>query len=292
MLKDALQWSVYLQQTESIPVYRRKRQPLQISPCMPVLILPTPEGWKAEWTLAGKKVIQIFNPRPGRESNWGPQDWEAEILITVTTPPSGRGEGVVLILLLFYEKPHPIFFSYWSLTHIPCPILANPTSQQQSNPESHTVCFVKFRIQRIPFQTMFSTWHMHRSLTLINAMPVSFTCTCRQSRPFKDQSAYMCDNYLCVFSFGMVFLLFLWIAIEDLSQHTWKGKPTEFLCGTPCLKWMNPASLFHWLDTVSPNCEDLQAVYNVTDQCDCIYFINLTWRCSDMLSENVCFKHL
>ena len=47
---------------------------------MLVLISPTPEGWKAEWTLGGKKVTQIFNPRPGRESNRGPQDWEAEIL--------------------------------------------------------------------------------------------------------------------------------------------------------------------------------------------------------------------
>ena len=28
----------------------------------------------------GKKVTQIFNPRPGRGSNRGPQDWEAEIL--------------------------------------------------------------------------------------------------------------------------------------------------------------------------------------------------------------------
>ena len=34
----------------------------------------------------GKKVTQIFNPRPGRESNWGPQDWEAEILTTAPTP--------------------------------------------------------------------------------------------------------------------------------------------------------------------------------------------------------------
>ena len=85
MLKGALQWSIYLQRTGSI--YRRLWQPLQIGPCMLVLILPTPGGWKAEWTLAGKKVTQIFNPRPGRESNRGPQDWEAEILTTAPTPP-------------------------------------------------------------------------------------------------------------------------------------------------------------------------------------------------------------
>ena len=85
MLKGALQWSVYPQRTGSI--YRRLWQPLQIGPCMLVLILPTPEGWKAEWTLAEKKVTQIFNPRPGRESNRGPQDWEAETLTTSPTPP-------------------------------------------------------------------------------------------------------------------------------------------------------------------------------------------------------------
>ena len=85
MLKGALQWSVYPQRTGSI--YRRLWQPLQIGPCMLVLILPTPGGWKAEWTLAGKKVTQIFNPPPGRESNRGPQDWEAEILTTAPTPP-------------------------------------------------------------------------------------------------------------------------------------------------------------------------------------------------------------
>ena len=85
MLKGALQWSVYPQRTESI--YRCLWQPLQIGPYMLVLILPTLGGWKAEWTLAGKKVTQIFNPRPGRESNRGPQDWEAEILTTAPTPP-------------------------------------------------------------------------------------------------------------------------------------------------------------------------------------------------------------
>ena len=47
---------------------------------MLVLISPTPEGWKAECTLAGKKITQIFNHRPGRRSNRGPQAWEAEIL--------------------------------------------------------------------------------------------------------------------------------------------------------------------------------------------------------------------
>ena len=84
MLKGASHWSVYPQRTGSI--YRRPWQPLQSSPCMLVLILPTPGEWKAEWTLAGKKVTQIFNPRPGWESNWVPQDWEAEILTNVPTP--------------------------------------------------------------------------------------------------------------------------------------------------------------------------------------------------------------
>ena len=55
---------------------------------MLVPILATPEGWKAERTSAGKKVTQIFNPRPGRGLNRGPQaDWEAEILTTAPTPP-------------------------------------------------------------------------------------------------------------------------------------------------------------------------------------------------------------
>ena len=54
---------------------------------MLVLILPTPEGWKAERTIAGKKVTQIFNPRPGQGLNRGPQDWEAETFITAPTPP-------------------------------------------------------------------------------------------------------------------------------------------------------------------------------------------------------------
>ena len=55
-LKGALQWSIYPQRTGSI--YRRKLQPLLSSLCMLVLILPTSEGWKAEWTLAGKKVAK------------------------------------------------------------------------------------------------------------------------------------------------------------------------------------------------------------------------------------------
>ena len=84
MLKGTLQWSVYPQRTGSI--YRPLWQLIQSSPCMLVLILPTPGGWKAEWPLAGKKVTQIFNPRQGRESNWGPKDWEAEILTTAPTP--------------------------------------------------------------------------------------------------------------------------------------------------------------------------------------------------------------
>ena len=55
-LKGALQWSIYPQRTGSI--YRRKLQPLLSSPYMLVLILSTSEGWKAEWTLAGKKVAK------------------------------------------------------------------------------------------------------------------------------------------------------------------------------------------------------------------------------------------
>ena len=39
-------------------MYRRQWQPLLSSPCTLVLILPTSEGWKAEWTLAGKKVAK------------------------------------------------------------------------------------------------------------------------------------------------------------------------------------------------------------------------------------------
>ena len=62
---------------------RHPQQPFQCGPFMLVLILPTPEGWKAERTLAGKKTVtQIFNPQPGRGLNQKPlaQDWEAEIL--------------------------------------------------------------------------------------------------------------------------------------------------------------------------------------------------------------------
>ena len=64
MLKGALQWSVYPQRTGSI--YRCKWQPFQISPCILwlVLILPTPEGWKAEWTLAGKKITSLLAGSP------------------------------------------------------------------------------------------------------------------------------------------------------------------------------------------------------------------------------------
>ena len=67
-------------------MHRRLWQPLQIGPCMLVLLLPTPEGWKAGRILAGKKVTQMFNPRPGQESNRGPQDWKTEILTTAPTP--------------------------------------------------------------------------------------------------------------------------------------------------------------------------------------------------------------
>ena len=75
MLKAALQWSVYPQRTGRM--YRHLGQQLQSGPCMLALILPTPEGSKIEWTLAGK-VTQIFNPRPGRG---GPKDWKADILL-------------------------------------------------------------------------------------------------------------------------------------------------------------------------------------------------------------------
>ena len=55
-LKGALQWSIYPQWTGSI--HRRKWHLLLSSPCMLVLILLTSDGWKAEWTLAGKKVAK------------------------------------------------------------------------------------------------------------------------------------------------------------------------------------------------------------------------------------------
>ena len=50
--------------------------------------LPTPEGWKAEWTLAGKSVTQMFNHQPGRASYRGLQGCEAEILLYLCTNPS------------------------------------------------------------------------------------------------------------------------------------------------------------------------------------------------------------
>ena len=51
---------------------------------MLVLILPTPEEWKAEWALAGKKVTQVTqNIQPSTRE---PQDWEAEILTTAQNP--------------------------------------------------------------------------------------------------------------------------------------------------------------------------------------------------------------
>ena len=39
-------------------IYGHKWQPLLSRPCMLVLILPTSEGWKAEWILVGKKVAK------------------------------------------------------------------------------------------------------------------------------------------------------------------------------------------------------------------------------------------
>ena len=36
---------------------------------------------------SGKEGHPNIQPRPGWESNWGPQDWEAEILTTAPTPP-------------------------------------------------------------------------------------------------------------------------------------------------------------------------------------------------------------
>ena len=65
----------------------RKHIYIQSGQCKLVLILPTPEAWKSQCTIAGNKVTQIFNLRPGRRSNWGPQDWEAEIFTTAPTPP-------------------------------------------------------------------------------------------------------------------------------------------------------------------------------------------------------------
>ena len=50
----------------------------------------TDPEWKAEWTIAGTKVTEIFNPRPGRGLNRGPQDWEAEIFTTARTPQSAQ----------------------------------------------------------------------------------------------------------------------------------------------------------------------------------------------------------
>ena len=47
--------------------------PSQVRPQqMLVLILPTPQGWKAESTLAEKKVTQMFNTRHRRDLNPGP----------------------------------------------------------------------------------------------------------------------------------------------------------------------------------------------------------------------------
>ena len=131
MFKGALQWSVYPQRTGSI--YRRLWQPLQSDPCVLELILPTPEGWKADSTLAGKKVTQIFNPRPGRESNLGPQDWEAEILTTAPTPPLYKGgnmwhqiiyfktpcgfKGSILPEVIYWETLYS-YKSYWLETNI------------------------------------------------------------------------------------------------------------------------------------------------------------------------------
>ena len=68
-------------------IYRHLWQPLQSGPCILVFILPIPEGWKAEWTLAGKKVTQIIQPstRPGIEpGSLGLGDRD---LTTAPTPP-------------------------------------------------------------------------------------------------------------------------------------------------------------------------------------------------------------
>ena len=55
-VSKALYNDQFTQRTGSI--YRRKLQPLLSSPCILELVLPTSEGWKAEWTLAGKKVAK------------------------------------------------------------------------------------------------------------------------------------------------------------------------------------------------------------------------------------------
>ena len=67
MLKGALQWLVYHQRTGSIS--RRPWQPLQISPCMLVLILPTPGGWRSWVNFSGKEGHPNVKPstRPGIE---------------------------------------------------------------------------------------------------------------------------------------------------------------------------------------------------------------------------------
>ena len=84
-LKGALQWSIYPQRTGSI--FRRKLQPLLSSPCMLVLILPTSEGWKAEWTSAGKKVAKYSTLRQNREMEPGTLGLEGRDLTTAPTPP-------------------------------------------------------------------------------------------------------------------------------------------------------------------------------------------------------------
>ena len=73
---------------------------------MLVLILPTSEGWKAEWASAGKKVTQIFNPRRGRGLNQGPSGWEEEILPLwqppPPPPPPRMGWRLIFWELVFY----------------------------------------------------------------------------------------------------------------------------------------------------------------------------------------------
>ena len=52
--------------------------------------LPTPEGWKAELALVGKKVTQISSNLGWQSGglNWGPCVQKAEILLTAPTTPA------------------------------------------------------------------------------------------------------------------------------------------------------------------------------------------------------------
>ena len=53
----------------SSPTVDRKHMKAPLA-CMLVLILPTLKGWKAEWTLAGKKVAQSSAPDEAEDGTW------------------------------------------------------------------------------------------------------------------------------------------------------------------------------------------------------------------------------